>query len=318
MAVADINRVGARVVWAIGARSDAFAFAIDDDRFNIQEVAAAIIEAEAEMVRWFAESHHPQRERFLQWLPEGGMNSGETIPEHLGQIEAVRIGSYESESEEDWEIADVTTATNIKLWSRHPDIFPNAEGYYHLTNQTLEFTGDKAQVKAVVYEPGYVESESESESGEWVLDRMFQGAALIQNSETVNYLTGAGMTADDVGKRIVAMGNPALSGTNPVLDSIITNALDSQVYTVDGAVGEAENAIAMFFRYVEIESANFPYLQIDDIWESALVSGAIINLAKLGVPPELIMHHTNKFAKAESQVRQGLHFSPEIDLADKL
>lgn len=205
-----------------------------------------------------------------------------------------------------------TTLTNIRLWRENPSIFPNADGYYHLSNQTLEFTGETAQVNVVVYDPEYG---GESEDEHWVLERTFQGAALIQQGEPINYLTGFTFEPDDVGRRIIVMANPLLGGVNPAIDSIITSVELGSFHTEDNAVGEAENVIAMIFANKGIFTAK---LQISDIWESALVSGAVVKLAKLGVPPSLVMHHSNEFSKCEAQVRQGLVYKPEVNIAQKL
>lgn len=199
MATADINRVGAQVVWAIGARSDLFAFEVEDDRFDKQEIANAIIQTEADLVRMLAESYHPQREPFLQWIPEAYMENGDTVPQHLGQIEAVRVSiDDESESEPEWELAESTTRTNIKLWNAFPLIFGDAGAYYNLTGQTLTFTGDFAQVKAVVYEPLYEELDSESESEDDVtavlqVDSIWEG--LLVNG-TIKRLGKLGVPAE--------------------------------------------------------------------------------------------------------------------------
>jgi hypothetical protein len=231
--VASIDRVGARVCYTIGARGDLYRFEVDDDRFDVREIGQAIVEAAAEMVCAFAEAYHPQRIPFLQWLPAGGMDSGDTVPAHIGQIEAVRVtatGESESEPEDDdWMLAEKTTAANIKLWrENHNSIFEDTDGYYDLTNQTLEFTGGVAQVKIVAYEPLYAETVDESES---------------EDEEA-------------------------------------------------GNVGE---------------------LQISDIWETCLHAGAIVRLAKLGVPAELIRHYSGEFTGCLSRIRQGLTSKAEID-----
>jgi hypothetical protein len=54
-------------------------------------------------------------------------------------------------------------------------------------------------------------------------------------------------------------------------------------------------------------------LQIDSMWEAALVSGAIVKLAKLGVPEDLIGFHQAKYQAARSRILQGLHAAMEID-----
>jgi hypothetical protein len=181
MPVADINRVGARVCWTIGARGDSFTFEVEDDRYTLREIETAIVEAEAELVEELAENTHPHRRSFLQWIPTGGMDNGTTLPAHLGKIEAVRIlavdDESESEGEEDYDLAEPTTRSNVRAWREDAErdaadrIFGDqTAGYYNLTNDLIEFVGAKAQVLAVVYAPDYgpgesgSESESESES----------------------------------------------------------------------------------------------------------------------------------------------------------
>jgi hypothetical protein len=162
MAIAEMDNVGARVAWLIGARTDDYEFEIDDDRFQKQEIQKAIVETENDLVRDFAEGHHPQRFDFLEWLPDLGLDSGDLIPAHLGQIEAVQIKPYSAGS---YAPAYPTTDTNIKLWrDNHNNVFDaidhnvtgsNLAGYYNITQQSIDFTGYKAQVKIVNYEPDF-------------------------------------------------------------------------------------------------------------------------------------------------------------------
>lgn len=174
--IASIDRVGARVVWILGARGDDFAFEVEDDRFNKYEIANAIIETESELFSDFADAYHPERADFLAWLPADGLDSGNTVPGHLGQIEGVRIfPTSDTETfnpdEDEWVTGQSTTDTNIRLWREnyrpidgeegifdlndHDQSDSMLAGYFNLTNQTIEFTGGKAQVRIVVYNPTY-------------------------------------------------------------------------------------------------------------------------------------------------------------------
>ena len=319
MAIADISRVGATVAWIIGARDDSFHFAVDDDRFTLHEIANAIIETETELIRDFAEAYHPQRTDFLEWLPANGMTSGDNAPSHVGQIEAVRMlpaafpgaitflpaalgvvgdgvtiadsGFYDDLplrftttgsligtgialattyyitnfnietglfqlytifgdtgsllnitgqgtgvhtaipqiQESDWSLAESTTRTNIREWNENPTIFADIDGFFNLTNETLEFTGRTAQVKVVDYTPDY----------------------------------------------------PTLA--------------------VEG-----------------VEDEEIGSLQIDDIWEGGLVAGAVVKLAKIGVPAGVVTVNAGRYAECRQMIRQGLTYKPEIDTAQKI
>jgi hypothetical protein len=164
MSTASIDRVGSRVVWLIGARSDAFAFEVEDDRFSKQEIAQAIVEAEAELVQDFADSYHPSRSDLLSWVEVAHQA---VIPSHLGQIEGVKIAG----DDDVYITGQDTTAGNIKLWrDNKDDIFdtlPHTDpdsglfGYYSLENQVLEFTGSNAKVGIVQYVPDYPVSDTE-------------------------------------------------------------------------------------------------------------------------------------------------------------
>lgn len=180
MGNASIARVGARIVWIIGARGDSFAFEVQDDRFDKHEIAQAIVETESELVRDFAESYHAERIPFLVWAPSAGLDSGDVIPTHIGQIEGIRIFPFDMDTDDlnsiDLEDANVksgqaTTQTNVQMWREnyHSDddadgIFDAEDfdqdgsilaGYYNRTNDTLDFVGTKAQVKIVDYTPDY-------------------------------------------------------------------------------------------------------------------------------------------------------------------
>lgn len=155
-----MTRVGARVAWSIGARSNTFAFAISDDRFKLQDIAQAIVETEAELIQDFADGYHPQRP--ITWVEVAHQG---LIPAHTGQIEGVRIydedGNYVTGKE--------TSASNIEQWRANGTIFdalPHTDpdstlfGYFDISNQILEFTGVTAQVGIVQYEPDYPTSDS--------------------------------------------------------------------------------------------------------------------------------------------------------------
>lgn len=173
--LADINRVGSRVVWIVGARGEDFSFSVEDDRFDRYEIATAIIETEAELVRDFAEAYHAERTPFLTWAPAAGMNTGDVIPAHIGQVEGVRIYAFDDDlstlEDTDFVTGKPTSQSNIDLWQENyrsdddsDGIFDEFDadqdgssltGYYNLTNLTMDFLGTKAQVRIVTYQPIY-------------------------------------------------------------------------------------------------------------------------------------------------------------------
>lgn len=172
---ANIDRVGASIAWIIGARTDNFAFEIDDDRFSKFEIAQSIIQTEAELVRDFAEAYHAERTPFLTWAPAAGMDIGDVIPAHIGQVEGVRIYAFDDDlgtlEDTDFVTGKPTSQSNIDLWQENyrsdddsDGIFDEFDadqdgssltGYYNLTNLTLDFLGTKAQVRIVTYQPIY-------------------------------------------------------------------------------------------------------------------------------------------------------------------
>jgi hypothetical protein len=137
-------------VWILGSHNNTYAFAVNDDRFTKKDIANAIIETEAELVRDFCDAYHPERGQFLTTV---GVDHGEQVHRHLGQIEAVIV---------DDQVATPTTATNIKLWrENYNGIFGADEckgiggPYYNLTNNTIEYVGKDASVRICRYEPEY-------------------------------------------------------------------------------------------------------------------------------------------------------------------
>lgn len=160
MAVSDIDKLTARVSWIIGARGTTFDNIVNDDRFDQEEIRRALIETESEIVRALCEAYHPMRTSFLAWSSD--LADGDTLPVHIGQVEAVRIVPYTAASPVPGES---TSRENIRLWRLNTaNIFDtvahNASGsalagYYNITNQTITFTGQSAQVKVCTYNPDY-------------------------------------------------------------------------------------------------------------------------------------------------------------------
>lgn len=160
MAAASLEKLTARVLWIIGAHNNSFGATVSDDRFIQEEVRRALIETESEVVRALAESYHPLRTSFLAWSSD--LADGDTVPAHIGPIEAVRIEPYDGGT---YVMGEKTSRENIKLWrlntgSVFDAVAHNASGsalsgYYDLTNQTITFTGFAAQVKTCTYAPDY-------------------------------------------------------------------------------------------------------------------------------------------------------------------
>lgn len=160
MAVAAIAKTAARVIWLIGARNDGATFdnTVSDDRFIQEEVLRALIETESEIVRAICEGYHPQRASFLGW--SSALNHGDLLPAHIGQVEAVQIQPYSGAG---YQIGEATTRENIRLWrenynSRYDAIAHNQNGsylagYFNITNNTVVFTGNAAQVKVATFVP---------------------------------------------------------------------------------------------------------------------------------------------------------------------
>jgi hypothetical protein len=163
MSVADIEMLGARVVWAIGARDESATFTrqTTDDRFDDEEIIRVLIETESEILRDIAESYHPHRQNFLTWTAD--LSNGATIPAHFGQIEAIEIKPYaasttyilgQTESREN--IKRFRSNYNKRFDALNHDVFNSSlAGYFCLTNQTLEFTGAFARAKIFTYTPDY-------------------------------------------------------------------------------------------------------------------------------------------------------------------
>ncbi len=76
------------------------------------------------------------------------------------------------------------------------------------------------------------------------------------------------------------------------------------------------NAQAMIATY-DPDFATFA-LQIDEMFTSPLVSGAIMRLAKVGVPPELVRSYANLYARQRADIRQGLMGSPSLEQEQKI
>lgn len=160
MPAADISKLTARVTWLIGARGSAFDTTVLDDRFILEEIQRALVETESELIRTLCESYHPMRSQFLAWSND--LTNGDTLPVHIGQVEAVRIEPYAGGTKIPGES---TSRENIRLWRANTaNIFDtvahNANGsalagYYNITNETIVFTGNAANVKICTYTPNY-------------------------------------------------------------------------------------------------------------------------------------------------------------------
>lgn len=161
MAAADIEKLTARVSWIIGARGSAFDDIVNDDRFIQEEIRRALIETESEVVRTLCEAYHPMRNTFLAWSAD--LANGAQIPAHYGQVEAVQIKPYAAAGS--YVLGEATSRDNIRAWRTNTALVFDAlahdvngsalSGYYNITNQTLTFTGNVAQVKICTYTPNY-------------------------------------------------------------------------------------------------------------------------------------------------------------------
>jgi hypothetical protein len=161
MATSDITKITARVSWILGSHGSSFDATISDDRFIQEEIRRAIVETEAEIVRAACESYHPMRTSFLSWSTD--LSDGDTLPAHIGQVEAVRIKPYSGSLT--YNSGESTSRSNIKHWRTNTNnIFDtiahdangsNLSGYFNITNETIRFTGNVAQVKVCSYEPDY-------------------------------------------------------------------------------------------------------------------------------------------------------------------
>lgn len=161
MAASDIAKIVARVNWIIGSRGASFDTTVSDDRFILEEIQRAVVETEGEIVRAICEGHHPMRTSFLNW--SSSLANGDTLPVHIGQVEAVRIEPYSGAGT--YIPGESTSRENIRLWRANTaNIFDaiahNASGsalagYYNITNQTIVFTGNAVQVKVCTYSPDY-------------------------------------------------------------------------------------------------------------------------------------------------------------------
>lgn len=161
MAAAAIAKTTARVLWILNAHNGAFNDTVSDDRFIQEEIRRALIETESELVRDICEANHPKRAAFLAWSSD--LAHGDTLPEHIGAVEAVQIKKHSGAS--GFEPAERTTRENIRLWrENYNSVFDtiahnasgsNLSGYFNITNETIYFTGHAAQVKICTFTPDY-------------------------------------------------------------------------------------------------------------------------------------------------------------------
>lgn len=315
MATADIQRVGAQTVWAIGARSDNYAFEVEDDRFDIDEIANAIIQTEAELVRLFADAGHPQREPFLTWLPTNGQASGVAVPAHIGQIEAIRV--------------------------LRPD-FPEVQTFVRssgniLTGASHGFdTGQKVRVSTTNTLPAGLSINTDY----YVIvltTSTYSLATSLANAllGTAIVLSSAGTGTHTITPQIIETDwNLAESATrtniklwseNPSIFGDIEPYFNLTGQTLTFAGGELAQALIVQYEPSyetesegESESEVDATLQIDSMWEGSLVNGAVVRLGKLGVPAELVRLHAAKWEEAVALLRAGLSSRPEINVSQKL
>ena len=223
MAVSDIEKIASRVGWIIGSHGATFVDTVNDDRFILEEIQRAIIETESELARDVCEAYHPMRMPFLAYSAD--LENGDLIPERIGQVESVLIQPTSTAIPEDWVVGEYTSRTNITAWRanvnnifdaiNHDQAGSSLSGYFNLTNDTITFTGYRAQVNICTYIPNYAA----------------------------------------------------------------------------------------------------PALQIDNLFDPALVSGAIIRLNKLGVPQAMTSAYGQIYAAQRQLIRQGAMAMPDINEA---
>jgi hypothetical protein len=161
MPAADIAKLTARVNWIIGSRGSSFDATVSDDRFIQEEIRRALLETEAEVVRALCEGYHPMRTTFLSWSAD--LTNGSVLPEHIGQVEAVQIKPFLESAT--YNLAESTSRSNIRDWRENTNgMFDDTDhdrdgsalsGYFNITNETLTFTGYRAQVRICDYSPDY-------------------------------------------------------------------------------------------------------------------------------------------------------------------
>ena len=161
MATSDLTKITGRVLWLLGSHNGSFNDTVADDRFIAEEIKRAIVETEAEIVRDLCESYHPMRLPFLALSAD--LENGDGVPEHIGQIEAVWI--LPTSTSNDPILAESTSRSNILAWrENHNNVFDAADhdqagssltGYFNITNDTITFTGYRAQVNICTYIPNY-------------------------------------------------------------------------------------------------------------------------------------------------------------------
>jgi hypothetical protein len=187
MAIADLEKIVARVAWIIGAHNNVFDDTIADDRFIQEEIRRSVIETEAEVVRTLCESYHPMRSDFLGWSAD--LTNGETLPPHFGHVEAVRIRPYSGAGS--YEVAESTSRSNIKSWRTntanvfdaiaHDATGSSLAGYFNITSETITFTGHRAQVNVCSYDPDY-------DTPELQIDANFDGVLVAGTIPRLNKL----------------------------------------------------------------------------------------------------------------------------------
>lgn len=137
---------------------------MNDDRYILEELQRAILETEAEIARDICESYHPMRSAFLSWSAD--LDNGDNLPDHIGQVEAVRIVPYSGASLPDsYIVGESTSRENIKAWRLNTNNMFDAanhnasgsalSGYYNITNGTITFTGHAANVNICIHVPNY-------------------------------------------------------------------------------------------------------------------------------------------------------------------
>lgn len=212
MAASDLAKVVARVNWIVGSRSTAFDDTVADDRFDQAEIRRAAIEAEGEVVRALCEGNHPMRVQFLSWSTD--LAHGDTIPAHIGEIEAVRIEPYSGGTEVP---AEYTSRENIRLWRANTaNIFDAVahnqngsalSGYCNITNNTIYFTGHAANVKVCTYDPDHTTPALQ-------VDEMFESAVVAGTVVRLNKIGVAQALIASYGQLYSAMLGMIRQGSN--------------------------------------------------------------------------------------------------------
>jgi hypothetical protein len=300
MATGDINSVGARVAWLIGARDTAFTFTINDDRFKMAEIANAIIETESELVQDFADAYHPQRHSLLAWLPKKGMVSGNNVPDHIGQIEAVRVSGTG--------LAFTRTSGNVLTSAAHGFITGSTVVRVSNVGGALP-----AGMFANTDYPVIVLSAT-----------TFSVATSVTNAlaGTAAVLTGAGTGVHTV--------TPWVMGEATTRNNIRSWRENPTIFeNTEGYFNNTNGMLEFLSPIAQVNIVSYDpyynslntdtidaYLQIDSKWEGLLAYGAVCKLGKIGIPGALVTHYGNKYEAGRQRLREGMNYRPQVAEAE--